>query len=683
MKMSNHRKRMVAVGLGVLCLTGCTREAGHYGNKIQDRTEETIESSLDALPLGAAENEILTLTPVDQDKEMVTVHYEYGLDNGKEIETAIEECFPDVDVVMVHDGANNSQSLLEGNLENGTECDLIFSRTLQSLGDQVEDYLLDLSDQEFVNNFYLTSLDTCVQSDGGLYYVPGPSNVYGVIYDQTLFEENGWQVPQNYTEFVELIHTIDNAGLTAVEEIDGEKREVPVRAIRPSLYYADSFQSLFYPYVYRQVFSGQENLEWLTAYRNGEDSMVGHMEPLADTMRKLVDDGVVQLDDWDYMPRYRLPMLCQYHSTAMILGPQNLYTNEQIKNSDHEYAMMPFWIGDEENSDYLYAIPSYYIAINGSVAQDSGREELLLDILGYICSPEAQERIFGQDNAQISHIKGDAPGENEFNSRIQKTIREGRIITDFTLLGGGLFTREVEVQLCDTSQDMLTGQITVEQWLKAGDDIRDQWVSGGSMYDSEEYGSCQENLTRLETALMMGQVYRDVTGADIGLVYVNVTDQGANCRLFAGPVDTYAIRNIAPDRTSEEGESIASATLTGQQIIDCLNGMDTPNGTSDTWYYIASGLNVEFAPWMPAGQRLVSCTLPDGSELKPDHIYRVAFMSDKIYGISEDKIEALHPEDIQILEKSWFDLFVQWLDNQGGVVKRPEQTTVLDWKTQK
>lgn len=58
-------------------------------------------------------------------------------------------------------------------------------------------------------------------------------------------------------------------------------------------------------------------------------------------------------------------------------------------------------------------------------------------------------------------------------------------------------------------------------------------------------------------------------------------------------------------------------------------------------------------------------------------------MSDKIYGISEDKIEALHPEDIQILEKSWFDLFVQWLDNQGGVVKRPEQTTVLDWKTQK
>lgn len=667
----------ILTGLCAVCLTGCLGQA----EQTEAKTESEIAGAQGMIPVGAAEDEILTLTPVDQSKEMVTIHYEYGLDNDKEIEAAIEEQFPDVDIVMIHDGATDSRSLLLGNLENGTECDLIFNRTLRSLGDDAEKYFLDLSDQEFVNDFYLTSLDSCVQSDGGLYYLPGPSNVYGVIYDQTLFEENGWQVPHSYTEFVELIHTIDESGLTAVEELDGEKREVPVRAIRPSLYYSDSFQSLFYPYVYQEVFAGEENLQWLNAYQQGEESLVGHMEPLAEKISQMVDDGVVRLDDWDYMPRYRTPMLCQYHSTAMILGAQNLYINVQVENSDHQYAMMPLWTDDTEDSDYLYSIPGYYMAVNRQATEeDPVHGELLLEIMDYICNPEAQEELFGEDNAQVSNIKGVTPGVNSFNEGIQETIREGRIISDFTLIGGSATPREVETKLCDTARDMLNGQITVEEWLAGGDEIRDQKLAGGSMYDTQVYGSCQDDLTRLETALLMGQVYRDVADADIGLVYVNPTDQGANCRIFEGPVDTTVIRNMAPDRTSSQGESIACGTLAGQQILDCLNGMDTAGGSSDGWYYVASGLQVEFAPWMPAGQRLVSCTLPDGSELDPEEDYRVAYMSDKIFGISGDEIVALDPADEQIREKPWFDLFTEWLDEQGGIIHCPEQTTVLDWK---
>lgn len=475
---------------------------------------------------------------------------------------------------------------------------------------------------------------------------------------------------------VELIQTIENSGLTVIEELDGETKEVPVRAIRPSMKFNDSFRIQLYPFVYQQIFAGQKNVEWIVGFQNGESSLVGHAEPLAEMMQKLVEDGVLRLADWDYMPRYRLPMLCESHSTVMIYGPLSVMTENVVVNSDHEYAVMPIFTGDEPGSDYLYSIPNYFMAVNKASAEVSNeRKQLLLDIMGYINSKETQSFLFGDDNVLVTNIKDVTPVVSESTSGIQDTIREGRIITDFFLTAEPDLNTEV--------RDMLTGTITVEQWLKNGDQYRDEYLQGITMYDPEALGTCEETLTKLDTALLMGQVYRDVTGADIGLVYVNTSEQGANCRLFEGTLNTTAVRNMAPDRTSEEGEGIASGTMTGQQIIDCLNGMAGVVGESDSWYYVASGLKVKFAPWMPVGERLVSCKLPDGSELDPNGTYKVAYMSDKLFCLDNGNLSSLDLADEVIIEGKWEDIFSAWFADQGSVLKRPEQTTELSWKTKK
>ncbi len=624
------------------------------------------------MPKGAAANEILTLTPVVQNKELVTIHYEYGLDIAGALQEAIEAKFPNVDVVMVHDGANDSTSLLEGNLREGTACDLIFSRVIQKLTGAPQDYFLDLSGEDFVNNYYLTTLETCILPDGGLYYLPGPSKLYGIIYDKTVMEENGWAPPTCYSEFVNLIQTIDQSGLTVIEKLDGVTKEVPVRAIRPSMKFYDSFRIQLYPFVYQQIFAGQKNVEWIVGFQSGKTSLVGHAEPLAERMQQLVADGVLRLDDWDYMPRYRLPMLGESHSAVMIFGPLSVMTEKTIVNNDHEFAFMPILAGDEPGSDYLYSMPDYFMAVSKASAEVSTeRKKLLLDIMDYINSREAQNLLFGDDNVLGSNIKGVTPVESAATSGIQKTIREGRIITDFFLTA--------EPKLNTQARDMLTGKISVEQWLTNGDLYRDEYLKGITMYDPNALGTCEETLTKLDTALLMGQVYRDATGADIGLVYVDTSEQGANCRLFAGTLNTKAVRNMAPDRTSPEGEGIASGTMTGQQIMDCLNGVA---GESDRWYYVASGLKVEFAPWMPAGKRLVSCKLPDGSKLDPKASYRVAYMSDKLFCLDGGSISELKPTDEVILEGKWEEIFPVWFADRGGVLKRPEQTTVLNWKTE-
>ncbi|MGN1163811.1 MAG: extracellular solute-binding protein [Candidatus Ornithospirochaeta sp.] len=653
------KMRTAAVIMALLLLAGCTRTT-------VTGITTTAESTL---PKGAYENEILTMSPVAQDKEMVTIHFEYGFTNAGKVAEAIEQHFPNVDVVMVHDGATDSTSLLEGNLRNGTECDIIFSRVIQNLKNP-EDYLYDLSGEDFTGNYYLTSLETCILPDGSLYYLPGPANIYGIIYDKTALEENGWSVPTTYSEFVSLVKTIDSSGLTVTETLDGETKEVPVRAIRPSMKFNDSFRIQLYPFMYQELFAGKENVEWLVSFQNGDASMVGKMERFAEKLQSLVDDGIYRISDWDYMPRYRIPMLCTSHSAVMIYGPLNVFANDTLKNSDHEYAMMPIPTGDEYGSDYLYSIATFFIGVSKkSVEESIERKKLLMEIMAFISSPEAQNELYGDTNLLVSNIKNVTPVETEYNSGIMKTIREGRLITDFTTTS--------EAKMNAEAKDMLSGKISVADWLEHADLYRNDYLKGITMYDGNDLGKCEDTLTRLETALLMGDVYRSATGADIALVYVDKGEQGANCRLFQGTLDSKAVENMAPDRTSANGEGIAFGTLTGEEIMNCINGPEDAEEDAAI-FYVASGLNVEFAPWLPSGSRLISVTLPDGRPLGKDEKYKVAYMSDKL----DNNGVHITPEDEVVLDGKWADHFSSWLTSNGGIVKRPEMTTILDWKTE-
>lgn len=128
--MKTKRLCILALSLVLLCLSGCS--AGNPALK------------------GTAENEILTMKPVDQNKTMVTIHYEHGAADVFDLEHLIESAFPEVDIVMVHDGSNDSAYPLRQGLINGVERDILLTRSAPAIGDIAPEYLLDLSAQEFV-----------------------------------------------------------------------------------------------------------------------------------------------------------------------------------------------------------------------------------------------------------------------------------------------------------------------------------------------------------------------------------------------------------------------------------------------------------------------------------------------------------------------------------------------------
>jgi ABC-type glycerol-3-phosphate transport system substrate-binding protein len=610
---------------------------------------------------GAPENEIITTTPVDQDKTMITVRVEFGAGQSSNLEQVLEEQFPEVDIVLRHDGSADSVYTVKANLEAGVECDLILSRRLPVVADIAGQYLLDLSSETFVDHYYMTAVDRCADSDGNLYYLPGPMDVYGIVYDKTMFEENGWELPHSYSEFLDLMNTI-------------RLEDSEVTPLQVSMMYPDMFQIIFNTYNYEQVYAGRENYLWLAAYQNGQGSMTGHMEQAAETFKKLMEDGIFAASDIEVSPSERSRMMYESHTAAMIIECQNALSYARDYQSDHEVAMMPFWTSDEENGDFLYGIPGYYMAINKSAAEESQEKKaILLDILSYLSSVEGQEMLIGED-FQVSNVAGVPLNDNAFSQEILQTIEKGQVINTFYLAAGET-NKQVEREMLATAADMLNGDMSVEDWLLAADNARNQYLDD-TLVQEEVYGQADTTLTRLETAYTMAEMYASEMDTPIGICRGGGWSQSTNGYLYQGDITDSALACITPQKEHSAQEEnpwadcIVASSMTGQQIIDILNDSEESRSTRGlSVYYVAYGLKVEFNPWGEEGQRVLSCKLPDGTELDADQIYEVAYF--------EGSLPEMGIEPQRGQELSWKEAFLEWLDAKGGVVTKPDMTVTL------
>ena len=77
--------------------------------------------------------------------------------------------------------------------------------------------LMDISDYQGladINPSYLT-IDKQLEfiPKDGTYAVPYVANAAGVLYNRTMFEENGWEIPTTWSEFTNLCDTIQAAGM--------------------------------------------------------------------------------------------------------------------------------------------------------------------------------------------------------------------------------------------------------------------------------------------------------------------------------------------------------------------------------------------------------------------------------------------------------------------------------------
>ncbi|MGN0585581.1 MAG: 5'-nucleotidase C-terminal domain-containing protein, partial [Ruminococcus sp.] len=447
-----------------------------------------------------------------------------------------------------------------------------------------------------------------------------------------------------------------------------KKVTVDVEPFVPTVKWPDMWTFIFDSYNYDDYLKGVDNALWLDKYQQGEESMTGHMEGAAEKLIKLFDDGILLPDFWEIRAPVRTAKLYRYHTSLMTIecqSAQGFNERENIETPDnlHEIGMMPFYTSDDEDSDYLFSMPRCYFGMTKKAAQDEAKKKAILEIFGFLSTMEGQDLMIEGGGGEINLLKVSNLTDDPFYDEVRDTFSQGRVINRFNFAGK---SGAVESYMHKSTLDLVDGKITVEDWLKEADCIRDEALESKTV-EEESYGTVTEMLTMEETAVVVGEAYIHETGADIGIVPCRASF-GMKNRLFEGPVTDKAIDIISTTRMSSGVVSedpnhvnIVTVKITGQQIMDLLKE------NKDTFVGIA-GLDVVYDPSKPGGKRYISIKY-GGKEIAPDDEFAAASVKGAVKNLP--------------VVKSWdelvfSDMFISYLDSNGRVISgAPESLKIV------
>ena len=600
----------------------------------------------------------------------IKVQYMCGRMN-LDLESVLESKFPNVDIVT-DEIVGRPDYIIAKEMEHGMEPDIYLYEGLSTMDDAlIAEKFYDLSQEAFTNNFYLTAVSECVNKDGGLYYLPGPVYVYGIVYDKTAFQELGLAVPHSYTEFVELLNEVRAMELKGTEPDENDpdaKVTVNVEPFVPTVKWPDMWSFLFDTYNYDDYLKGVDNALWLDSFQRGNASMIGHMEGAAEKLVKLFDDGILSPAFWEMRAPVRTAKLYRYHTSLMTIECQSAQGYNERENADtpenfHEIGMMPFYTSDNANSDYLISTPRCYFGMTKKAAQDDEKKEAILEIFDFLSTMEGQDLMIEGGGGEINLLKESNLTDEPFYDEVRGTFKEGRVITRFNFAGK---SGAVESYLHKATLDLVDGKMSIEDWLKEADRVRDEALENKPV-EEVTYGTAKEMLSVEETAVVVGQAYLHATGADIGIVPVRASF-GMKNRLYEGPITDKAINSLMTTRMiagiaveDPNHINIVTVKITGQQLMDLLEE------NKDTFVGLA-GLEVKYDPSKPEGERYLSIKY-QGKEIAPEDEFIAASVKGAVKNLPV----------VEVYDELVFkDMFISYLDSVGGEISgAPKSLTIV------
>ncbi|MEG2001397.1 MAG: ABC transporter substrate-binding protein [Evtepia sp.] len=297
--------------------------------------------------------DIMTQTVLNPNQIPVTVLVKQAF-SIHNFEVAAETKFPNLDLIQIGNYTSNMGiAEYEARLEHDDLTDLVMTWPLDVGKQYWSKRLLDLSALPFTGKYVTSRLDGIAQG-GKLYYLPGPSQIRGIVYNKTLFEELGLSVPTNFQEFVDLCHEIETYG---------------IRALQLGLANPEVLDTAFVGFSFDHGFSKPKDTQWIINYDNGIGHFGDQFQPALDTFQTLIDNGILKPQDLSLNYSHREQMLftrqcAMVEDSVLVARMGQAYTG-----CTDEFALMPFFTPNSENS-WVRLYPVCYIGVNQDVTKD-------------------------------------------------------------------------------------------------------------------------------------------------------------------------------------------------------------------------------------------------------------------------------------------------------------------------
>lgn len=479
------------------------------------------------------------------DHEAITINAPYQ--NISAFIDKVHEKYPEINIEVVPYSGSNTTAWMQGMLNAGELTDIYFTTFYSAGNEDVSGKLLDVSGYDFTENYVQSRLRE-VTVDGAVYMLPLFYGCYGITYNKTLLEENGWELPTSLRELEELAPKVKEAGYNLC---------------------LDMYQYPGYGFQYlcnildTGYLSTLDGLQWQADFLDGKANIEDTPEMLENmnVLERWREIGMLNdLGDVDSDDVTEDEML--EGNTLFLIGSTNdLSTGDEQHD---EFRMMPYLSEDGKQNVFILNV-NRYVGLNQYLA-DEGNEQKLEDALHVMEVLSTEDGMWSlnakQKDTALLPLKDVTVSEDSYYADVLEYLNEGHT-APFIYSGW----ENIVVPLGQQMIDFARGDSTLEDVIACMDENQSLITDNSAV----AYTQVTETLDTDDCARLVGISFAQAVDADAALVSENVyypeeeemNRDGVSGALFALPVTEQELVSIVP--TGWNG-NIQTVTLTGARI---------------------------------------------------------------------------------------------------------------------
>lgn len=513
--------------------------------------------------------------------------------------------YPEINIeIMPYRGANATQYMYD-QLYTGHMPDIYSTTQMFTCYDKYPEHLIDLSKYDFTSKYNEARIDQYALN-GKIYLLPTDYDVIGLVYNASLFEREGWDVPTSFEELEKLAPVIKEAGY----DLADCATHLPGFGFQYLCNIADT-----------TFLRSIEGIKWQRDFLAGNATAVEGLKSTFDYIQRWVDIGMLEYSAADQSPNEHF----KEGNTAFFVG--DLYAwNTKPDGTGDVLKPLPYLSEDGTQNMFISNTVRCY-GLNKQL-EEPGNEQKLADalkIMELLSTDEGMTRImerYETSSAKICSLKDWEMPETSPHYDYKEFIAEGHVAP---LIYAGW--ENIMVDAGNAFFAYLRGECTAMDVLTTIDARQAENLSSGV----NVYATVEETLEVEDLAKLTGMVFCETAGADLALISLNEWKEGVSSRYenangIGGammPLDMTEMDIVCWLPTGWYG-TIQTYTFTGVRIKGLVQTGYDQNGNGNTYPYV-----------------LVT---PEGFELDDNTEYTVYFA-----GITEDVAAESTVNDTEIV----------------------------------
>ena len=329
-----------------------------------------------------------------------------------DIDSFIEEVhktYPEIELEVVPYSGANTTTYLQNMLEADDLPDICTQTFYKPDVVDVSDKMIDLSRYDFTDNYVESRLKE-VSDEGALYMLPSLYNCYGITYNKTLLEKNGWKLPTSFTELEELADKAKEAGVTlCMAQI-----QYPGSAFQYVCNIADAG--------FLSTMSGKQ---WQKDYLSGKANVSntpGMMESM-EYIQKWKDLGMLDCSNSDPADDGKTREAFIKGNSLFLLGPQNGIMDAE--DTTDKFGLMPYLSEDGSRNVFILNVNRFY-GLSKKLENNPEKLEDALKVMKVLSTVEGTSALYPDSTLKAGLLPfKDAKADETFYADISDMINAG------------------------------------------------------------------------------------------------------------------------------------------------------------------------------------------------------------------------------------------------------------------